>query len=117
MRSIEYHIEPNCIGHTYSHLGLINKEQHLNPPTLDELRKDFEDVDSAEEADAVAVVSLWAGTMTILHLAVIDEKNGEMVWERKAEGHPVKHTALQESLELFAGDFHDRRVLFLRKRF
>jgi hypothetical protein len=65
----------------------------------------------------VAVISVWAGTMTILHLAVIDKNNKGMVWERKAEGHPVKHIALQESLELFAGDFHDRRVLFLRKRF
>lgn len=86
--------DSNCIGYVYFRLRLQAADRFMNPLTKEEILRDFEVVETAQEAEVLAIVET-EGYETADHMAII-EPGGEHIAHRPKYGVPVRFQAREE---------------------
>jgi len=76
----------HCIGFAFYDLGLTPKERYEGLPTFYELLNLFDQVNSFNSADAIAVVAPIKSELVVVHMEVINHKKGTVRYREKAGG-------------------------------
>ena len=77
--------EVNCLSYAYHRLGLRKEEVFINALREDRWRHDFDDV-GLDDAEAVGFIGLFYDEPALVHLAVFDEDDRDIVRQRPCRG-------------------------------
>ena len=96
--------EVNCIGYAYFQTGVISEEAYRDPPSLNELRENFQVVSEIGAASTLAVIYTWNhGSPDVIHeathMAVLDPDNPGFIYHRRGFRKPVTHEPIDEGLQ------------------
>lgn len=108
--------ELNCVSFAYYRLGITQEERYLDPLKVD-LMVHFFEVETPEEADAVAVIFHDPLEGEVLyHLGVLDPRDRMLVHHRPDYGRKACSTVLPILEKTYPGIRFSLRYLKLKDR-
>lgn len=106
--------EFNCISFTYFALGLRKRESFIDSQWPIYHYREFEKVNSKDKGIAIAVIFdvkiKERGRKPVAHMAVIDQKNNNFVWQRRSYGGNIEHISMSEMLEVYSRGIEENKV-------
>jgi hypothetical protein len=107
----------NCISFIYHRFGIKHLEEYRSPPTVSEVYRYFDEVETLDEADVIAAGFASNDSEIIFHMAAINEDR-KSVTHREGYGKSVTPQSLDEFfLKYNKARFGEVfRIIFLKKK-
>jgi hypothetical protein len=101
-------LSSNCVGFVYNKLGMLPEEKYIDPPTLKELLKSFDNVRSVEKANVLAIITFSHLGSYLSHMAIIcDDK--KTILHRNGDGGEVVCEEINSCLDRYLVSNLDER--------